>query len=214
MLLNEITISGVKLKRAAPEKMLGAGVQGFATKTNKPNTVRKVYGFDSYNDPYYQYIELIRKHQDNPFFPRIYRHTVYDNKSIQISFVSDYFNTGVVMMEKLLPLNSKKLDERIALSLFHNLGIPIKEIIDVYGAFENSAAIQQIINTTTNQQFADALKILLSTGRKAYDLHAGNWMIRLTSTGPQLVILDPMYGSDAASLPPVDTKQVELALDL
>lgn len=209
MLLHEITLDATKLRNHP--KQLGAGVQGIAFDTNRPNEVRKIYGLDDFNDPYYKYIKTIEQHQDNPFFPRIYRHKVYKNKPLKQSRISDYFMTGVVMMEKLQPLNAGRgslISKEVIVALFDNLGIKINEIIDLYSIFEDRKQIQKVINMTTNDTFAEALRILISSGRNLYDMHAGNWMIRLTSVGPQLVILDPVYGSDVNPVTEQDIKQL------
>lgn len=202
MLLKEITLDTSQIKRRTPGKVLGSGVQGMALSTNKTNTVRKIYGLDNLQDPYYQFIHLIQQHQDNPFFPRIYRHNVYKNKPLTQSGSIKYNMTGVVMMEKLQPLDKvdSKLPNEVIFSMFANLGINLHDLIDLYGFFEDRHAIQHIINITPNEKFAEALRVLTSSGRKAYDLHSGNWMVRLTSVGPQIVILDPVYGSDINSL--------------
>jgi hypothetical protein len=201
MLLREVkTLDAQVLRDQKSPKWIGAGVQGVALSTNKTNTVRKVYGLDSFDDPYYRYIKMIEQHQDNPFFPRIYRHSVYKNKAFAPNRLSDYFMTGVVMMEKLQPLAGGRIDKEVVHALFMNLGVDLTKH-DLYGTFMNRTNIQKIIDTTTNEQFADALRLLLSSGRHAFDLHAGNWMVRLTSVGPQLVILDPVYGSDLITLP-------------
>lgn len=210
MLLNEITLDATKTARSG--KRLGAGVQGIAFDTNKPNTIRKVYGLDSFQDPYYQFITMIQQHQDNPFFPRIYRHHVYKNKPIQQSRISDYNMTGVVMMEKLQPLYGSRIDNDTIVAMFANLGVNIDTADDLYDRFFSRTEIQRVINTTPNDTFADALRILLSSGRKSYDLHAGNWMIRLTSVGPQIVILDPVYGSDVNSIPEADLPKLSFEL--
>ena len=212
MLLHEITLDVTKLHNHP--KQLGAGVQGVAFDTNKPNTIRKVYGLDSLNDPYYQFIKMIEQHQDNPFFPRIYRHHVYKNKPLKQSHISDYFMTGVVMMEKLYPLYRGPLDNDTIAAIFENLGLKFNTPDDLYPMFENRTAIQQVINTTTNDTFADALRILIASGRKSYDLHAGNWMVRLTSVGPQIVILDPVYGSDTNTIPEQDLRRLSFELEV
>lgn len=197
MLLHEITLDTTVLRHQKSNKILGAGIQGVALKTNKPGVVTKVYGLDSLADSYYRYIEAIRHHQDNPFFPRIYKHHVYEDKPFKHGR-SSYFNTGVVQMEELVPLKSANLDERVALSLFHNLGLTfVRDLRDVYMFFMKRERIEQAIQETTNETFASSLRILLSLGGDKFDLHSGNWMVRLTSVGPQLVILDPMYGAES-----------------
>lgn len=116
------------------------------------------------------------------------------------------------MMEKLQPLFGGRIDQDVVRALFANLGVSIREVDDLQWIFEDRAQIQKVINTTTNDTFAEALRILISSGRKTYDLHAGNWMVRLTSIGPQLVILDPVYGSDINTVPEADLKKMSFEL--
>lgn len=212
MLLHEITLNMTKL--GTHPNQLGKGLQGVAFNTNKPNTIRKVYGLDSFDDPYYQFIKMIEQHQDNPFFPRIYRHQVYKNKQIQHTPYIKSTMTGVVMMEKLQPLYGGKIDNDTIVAMFENLGLKIDTPDDLYPMFADRTMIQKVINTTTNDKFADALRILLSSGRKSYDLHSGNWMIRLTSVGPQIVILDPVYGSDTNTIPEEDLKKLSFEVEV
>ena len=199
MLLREITLNIPAMEPS--DKLLGTGIQGAAFKTNRPNTVRKVYGLDDLQDPYYQYINIIQHHQDNPFFPRIYRHRVYKNKAISVSRLSDYFMTGVVMMEKLHPLAGGKVPLEVIQAMFRNLGFEISDVDEISDMFKTKHDVAQRVKETTNKKFAEALQLLLSSGRSLFDLHANNWMVRLTSVGPQLVILDPVYGSDVNTLP-------------
>ncbi len=212
MLLHEITLNMQTLRDQKSKKVLGAGVQGAALLTNKPNTIRKVYGMDDFNDPYYQFIKMIEQHQDNPFFPRIYRHSIYKNKEFRLSGIHSYFMTGVVLMEKLQPLYGGRIDNDTIVAMFENLGLKIDTPDDLYSMFEDRKTIQKVIEKTTNDTFADALRMLLSSGRRSYDLHSGNWMIRLTSVGPQIVILDPVYGSDINSIPDEQVRRMSFEL--
>ena len=210
MLLHEINLNMSAV--FGNEKVLGAGIQGTAFATPRPNEVRKVYGLDNLNDSYYKFIKMIEQHQDNPFFPRIYRHKVYKNKPITVSRISDYSMTGVVMMEKLHPMLGGKIPEEVIRAMFNNLGINIRNFDDISQMFRYKTDMAKRMAETTNDQLAEALRILLGSGRRFFDLHTNNWMVRLTSVGPQLVILDPVYGADANTLP--DTVLTQLDLEL
>ena len=207
MLLHEINLNLSTV--SGNEKVLGTGIQGTAFATPRPNEVRKIYGLDSLNDSYYKFIKMIEQHQDNPFFPRIYRHRVYKNKPITVSRISDYSMTGVVMMEKLHPMFGGEVPDEVIRAMFNNLGINIENFVNISQMFRYSTDVAKRMAETTNDQFAEALRILLGTGRRFFDLHANNWMVRLTSVGPQLVILDPVYGAEDNTLPAAALTQLD-----
>jgi hypothetical protein len=211
MLLHEITLDATKMNSS--DKLLGSGIQGVALKTNKPNQIRKVYGLDDLQDPYYLFLKIIQHHQDNPFFPRIYKHKIYKNKAISVSRISKYAMTGVALMEKLHPLFGGKIPPEVIRAMFENLGVNVDDYDNIGNTFRFRTDIERIIKDTTNEKFAEALTILISSGRNRFDLHANNWMVRLTSVGPQLVILDPVYGSDINELPDAIVKQLDFELE-
>ena len=192
MLIKEITMSTELLGKKMNQDLLGAGAQGIAfKKSSKINTITKFYGLNSLSDPYYRFINTIEHYQDNPFFPKIHDHEIYEHKKFKAG--SQLFKmTGVVVMEKLIPLNSSKLDYDHVIQLFHNLGIDIIELSSIGFALQDTNKTLKLASQTSNEQFKEALEVLAKISR-SYDLHAGNWMIRPTSTGPQLVILDPVY---------------------
>lgn len=199
MLLHEITLDTRPLEQNKSTQVLGTGLQGIALVTKTPGAVRKIYGLDDLNDPYYKFIELIRSHQDNPFFPRIYKHKVYKDKPLTHGR-NQWNMTGIVVLERLTPLLDANLDERVWLSLFHNIGLTyIRDPGDLSRFFKNRSRLAKTLTETNNKEFAEAVRVLLSMDRNEFDLHDGNWMVRLTSTGPQLVIVDPVFGEDNAS---------------
>lgn len=203
MLLSEIDITPDALRKLhADNKVIGQGAQGTAMVSNKANTVRKVYGLNDLRDPYYRFIETIRHNKANLFFPRIYRHSIYKNAPFPIVWNAQdhyeegrrYYNmTGVVMMEKLYPLTSK-VSRELIMTMFSRLGVVANDIGALGQIFEDRAAVKRLAAETTNNEFAKALHLVLLLDTKSFDLHFNNWMVRLTSTGPQLVILDPVVG--------------------
>ncbi len=140
----------------------------------------------------YQFVELAFKNQDNPFFPRIYNAKLYT-----------YSNETelVIEMEKLVKLTSKMYDVDHVIQIFRNLGIPLVKVVaekgyrplrDLHDTLVD-IGIDKLASITTNDQFAEALRLvkpLFAFG--GVDLHDGNWMIRPTSSGPQLVLTDPI----------------------
>jgi hypothetical protein len=182
-------------------KRLGAGLQAVVVdRIKKPGVVTKVFGFNTEEDGYLQFLRFIQKHQNNPFLPRIYKIRLYRKEfDIYINRIdSVYDNTGVVDMEKLLPLNSPKIKDAIS----HQL-----QALGMSEQFAKSLATSQLINyyhdaivnkkIERNAQFEEVVNFLRTYGTIAdLDLHSGNIMARLTSVGPQLVLIDPIWKPD------------------
>jgi len=173
---------------------LGAGKQTTTFKTRSPNSVvRHTKILDPKTDPHLKFLKIAQKHQDNPFFPRIYNAKLYAPTREQDPYVA------MVEMEKLVPITSDMFgteEEKVA--LFHRLGFDEKELqnldqLDIVTL--EPMQLMQLAQATHNEQFAQALNVLATQFRfhGTFDLHSGNWMIRPTSTGPQIVIVDPVY---------------------
>ena len=156
------------------------------------------------NDPHVQWIDLASKHQDNPFFPRI-----FNTKTVRHQDTNKV--TLIVVMEKLHPIAdmwnaSEKLGDA-ANQMINRLGIDVKDAAgDGYGLaiyMSSSERRKELRNKTKNPQFKEALTVLEPLFRKhGTDLHNENVMVRLTGVGPQLVFVDPLQ------LPDVDPDQV------
>ncbi len=180
---------------------MGSGIQGTAYKhPNIPNTVIKTAEiYNPNNDGYMSFVKLALKHQDNPFFPKIYK-AVLRELNIKLSSPYQAKYELVVQMERLHKLDSDELVD-ITPQLFQQLGLEIDpdtfDLGDLFGYLDSRAIRQDLVNSTNNPKFRQAMKLLEVFMQKwQQDLHAGNWMIRLTSVGPQLVIIDPFSFRD------------------
>jgi hypothetical protein len=167
---------------------------------------------DPTEDPSVKFIELILDHQDNPFFPNIYHAKIYKDKSRK----ADH-NLLIVQMEKLIPLNNKKIVDVIP-HIMKQIGIDTSNLpkhyehqngyrlddlskeeqeierlaSSFYQMIKHPMKMYALMGTTKNPQFKEAIDLLLPYfQRYGNDLHIGNWMVRLTGHGPQLVITDP-----------------------
>jgi len=205
--------------------MAGEGVQARVYKTGL-GMVTKVAVLDEdlgMRDPAVKFLRIILQHQDNPFFPKIYHARVYRDKEGVLDPVL------LVQMEKLMPLNNERIRDAVS-GLFDQLGIGIKDLNPkmvqhfkqnydpstanymqratalkqkiMQAAFnDDPKAIARLGSRSKNPQFREAMKILAPAfASEGSDLHHGNWMVRLTGAGPQLVIVDPFAPSSSPNL--------------
>ena len=177
---------------------LGSGAQ--ATAHPHPNDPTKIVKYvkvdtrDPARDSHVQYINMVSKHRNNPFFPRIYNaKTLHHEDADEI--------TLVVVMEKLHPVASAwETDEKLEYSvsqMMRRLGIKVDEPISNPFALDsfmsNQGNRKQLRDSTDNPQFKEALELMEPFFRKhGTDLHNENFMVRLTGHGPQLVFADPI----------------------
>lgn len=197
------------------------GAQGNNSKVYQdlkyPTRVVKVVPIRDTSDTYYKFIRMIELHQNNPFFPKIFGVKIYET-----SEHGSQYNTLVVIMEKLIPID--KIPEHIARKMLSTLGIDYdKEYLDFttsevtkekpshdrYKEFnkltDNDPALNSRIfkhqnereNLRKNTQFPafkQALRLLEPMFKRfGSDMHIGNLMIRKTNNGLQLVLVDPVY---------------------
>lgn len=161
-------------------KEIGGGVTAQVFGSEKPNTIRKISYHASPNDAYIQYIKIILQHQDNPFFPRIYNAKLYKKSGLYALFME---------MEKLISLKDPKMIDT-AYHIFRQLGLDYMSYRP--WDWENSNFIEGLKQKSNNPHFIEAVNILEPLFKKFIsDLHKNNMMVRLTSSGPQLVITDP-----------------------
>ena len=182
---------------------------------NKPGTVIKHVSVkeDFKTDVHANFINLAIKHQDNPFFPKIYNAKIYTNKGKFGAEHAPGEKTLVVQMEKLHPMNKSNISDS-AQHLLYSIGIdnskprgpeteedpnPINNVqrsMDIDAvlrrAFEDSTKRMEIAENTKNPHLAKAI-YALEPLFQSYDndILIQNLMLRLTSTGPQLVFTDP-----------------------
>lgn len=176
-----------------------------------PHEVSKVTHMPSslQNDGYYQYVMAIQSHmKDNPFLPRIY--------VIDIKRASNGATKPSYRMEKLWPhtvLDAVAL-HAIGMKCFSNFG-DLPKILDglsmVSSDDDKKHAVwikicQLVYHLVINGDVGDAgdvnpqllkaadlINAVLNKNASFHnDMHFNNFMVRLTSTGPQLVITDPI----------------------
>ena len=99
-----------------------------------------------------------------------------------------------IEMEKLIPLDNKKL-EFVIPDLFDQLGIESDpDELHFSEEWGTEAMHETIRKESKNPAFNEAFDLVRGLAQhNVLDLHAQNWMVRLTGSGPQLVILDPFY---------------------
>jgi len=177
---------------------LGTGDYGAASAHPRQQNVvvKSAYVKDPKTDGYLKFIRLVQEHQDNPFFPKIYK-----AKMIKHSKYEGY--DLILTMERLHEANDPKISDAVVQN-FERLGLPsniaasttkkgYESVTASRKWLEDSSNRQELAKNTPNPKFREALNILepLLAGSNN-DLHARNWMVRLTSSGPQLVVIDPV----------------------
>lgn len=203
-------IESMRTKANYKRGTLGSGAQ--ATAHDHPNDPTKIVKYvdlwksNPASEPYVQWINLVMKNQNNPFFPRVFNAKTIRHKDTGST-------TLVVVMEKLQPLadmwNANEKLQHAANEMIKRLGV---DVADPSGdAFEfnhymrDANRRQELRSKTKNPQFKEALALMEPLFRKhGTDLHNENIMVRLTGVGPQLVFVDPLQ------LPEVDPDQVGL----
>lgn len=165
-------------------KMLGQGMQAVAVRHPKSKTVIKKVNITGDEDPAVKYVKLIANHQNNPFFPRIYSAKVYrlrDNGQLIM----------VMHMERLHEWDTPQLQDATRQSAEH-LGFELSDF-----TLDDFDDRERIATATKNPKLKEALRLMEPLFQQfGSDLHEANWMVRLTSTGPQLVFADPFFESD------------------
>jgi hypothetical protein len=166
---------------------LGSGFQAWVGKTKSNTAIKKakIPSRNPENSAYVQFVKLVSEHQDNPFFPRI-----YSAKLLQEPLGDQFL---IVHMEKLYPIehpkirfNVKEMSKLLKLpNIFTDFSVDRPEIR------------KEIAEKTKNPKLKEALELLEPMFVKyGSDMHRENWMVRLTSIGPQIVIADPFYSEN------------------
>jgi len=156
---------------------------------------------DPEDDMFVRFINLVLKHQNNPFFPRIYGAKIYEYPdSTYMADPNDMQYVLFLNMERLLPLTDPKI-VHMSVPLFAQIGVDqsysdllqTKDIKNLRDAMHDKEFREQLVHASKNPQFREAMTLLepLISG-ELQDMHTGNWMVRLTGSGPQLVITDPV----------------------
>ena len=176
-------------------KQLGyVGQQAAAFTHPDKNTVIKSINIAGPSDPVYQFLRMCTKHQDNPFFPK-----VYSIKSYPLSDNTDnrFSQKLVITMERLL-----RLEESMYPLVAQTLGFRFDQPRDMIAAsrqlvqkqFGSPEWRKQAIQTTKNPQLKQALRLLEPLFRHYdNDMHLKNIMYRKGSHGqPEIVFMDPI----------------------
>ena len=194
-------------------ELAGKGIQARVYNTGQ-GMVTKVAVLDEekgINDNAVKFLDLVLQHQDNPFFPKIYHARIYrDKEGVRNPIL-------VVQMEKLIKVYDPKIADA-AESLFRQLKVPTEKHLVKQSHSEDPltriqartdsfqrkverltpAELSKMASKSKNPQFKEAVDVLVPQMQKlGGDLHFGNWMVRLTGSGPQLVVIDPFVASHA-----------------
>lgn len=143
------------------------------------------------NNAIYKFTDLAMEHAPtNPYFPRIYKAHVLDNKRRN-------FKHLMVVMEKLHDIRDNKQLEDVFEFHKERMGIQNYRPEDwkqMQKDFNNPAKRNEILSNATDDKFVEAMKLLEGIKEDnsfAFDFHFGNLMFRLTGHGPQVVLIDP-----------------------
>jgi hypothetical protein len=174
---------------AAGKEELGSGQTARVFKSEDPNTVTRLTYVRGKNDPYLQFIRLIQKHSDNPYFPRIYDARLYPSPEH-----GRYVYRLMLNMERLVPVRDERTIDA-AEGILRRIGVlpPDQDLRKPWLKSLFRDKRQEMIANSKDPKFVEALKLLDPLLTKfGVDLHNKNIMLRLTGAGPQLVLLDPL----------------------
>ncbi len=198
-------------------QVVGAGAQSLAYLHSKfPGKVIKTIQIRGYSDPSYQFLRLVLKHQDNPYFPKIFSVKKYPTsqtsqrqRGIDFREVSpgvefepapsqaDY--TLYVVMEWLQPLSTMSENDLIKFQLQNYLPTNMynfakKSSKDMPGlkfcnAFKDPDVRKYMIAHITDPTLKQSLRLLEPLLRQFEpDMHGSNILMR----GAQWVFIDPV----------------------
>lgn len=205
------------VKAAYGRGTLGMGAFGYTQDTpNDPGTVTKT-AYDSgsvkrspFVDAYYVWAKVTStgsRAASNPFLPRIY--VVDDRMDVDGVSLPRY------QVEKLHNPNDPLITSEMLIAIMEQIGMSDDQFDPTY----SKTALWQAISSqlgwrrTDNQKLLEALDLaqdivdvwnlhyrwsgyhMGQTPTIFLDLHPGNIMIRITSVGPQLVLIDPIAGA-------------------
>lgn len=189
--------------KAAELGTSGGGAYGRAIPDTKdPHMYRKeLYGPSNLDkDAYYQYIKAASPYMgENPYFPRVY--------VIKLEKDTNGLIRPMYKMEKLYPgaiLNRSARGRALIQSIVDRSFGPNIVTSGSEARWETVTNLLEDMMRFNLESYPDAdpalieaisliKKLYTSDSDFDYDMHEGNAMYRLTSTGPQLVITDPLY---------------------
>jgi hypothetical protein len=172
------------------------------------------------SDPTLIFLKLILQHRDNPFFPKIYHAKIYEDKTgeqshklllIQMEKLTSIENPkmhdvvmelfqrlGLISQDRIQKIQRRGIQQKndletIRHATLYNAAIGIDDLTDRWASKTKKDKLKaQVFKTAKNPKFKQAIQILEPYMQEyGSDMHEGNWMVRLTGAGPQLVIIDP-----------------------
>lgn len=162
-----------------------------------PHMFNKKNWVPAHKDGYYEYVRWIQPYiESNIFLPRVYQ--------IKVTTDSNGKQIPKYKIEKLRPYTDFSIESILGLanSLFPHFERDVRpgSLADISFVWKKMIKeIDNMINgrdfTTDNDQLVQAIRIIqriIDSGPYHNDMHSGNAMVRGTSTGPQLVITDPI----------------------
>ena len=202
-------------------KPIGQGMQAKVyDHPSEQNSVVKISLVAGSNDPYIRFLKFINQHSDNPFFPRVSSVQYVNLDRTVVDYNDDDTESKrnvnskyiLAVTEKLIPLNGPRIKAVAEQLIRTQLGIEREEFESEFGETgakndvdllnyvlyqwtENPTKVMNFIkNNSRNPQFVKAMEWLSqSENVEMADFHDGNWMVRLTGSGPQLVLIDPLF---------------------
>jgi hypothetical protein len=181
-------------KTPAKRTELGRGLFSRVNTTNDPHTVRKTTvnnigpNHRHIADGFEGYVRMLNQFgaMDNIHFPKVYK--------AKNSVDREGTRRHQFEMEKLQPIDSLSKEELEAL-VDASFNAPVYKLAKITQylrvAVDRPEDRDRIIKS---ESLAEACKILTKIAREGdfiLDIHAGNFMVRRTPYGPQLVISDP-----------------------
>lgn len=198
------------IKRPKNVTPIGSGVQAMAYSVKKnPDIIIKMIAITGENDPNYQSIRVIANHQNNYFFPKIFKIKMFNIKDLSNDDVDWVEEHGIyprmdhgekyllmVVMEKLYDYPNAGVEllcSHLGIDDIINNILPGKPANSKFAmAFKDPTIRAQIRKQTTSKPFAQALRLLEPLFSKQgweADMHFGNIMRRKNG---QAVIVDPV----------------------
>lgn len=189
------------------------GAYGAAYEHKKrPGTVLKVGKFyDSpFEDGYLSFVQSILKANrsaSNPYLPRIYSVKIYRAKPVKAKDGEMYTPMGgqyVIEMERLHKLDELSKEELIAIAerifpQWDEQGNEHHQLSALLRAIGRAAQGKPELKQIKDRQLVRALALIHNIEKRKrnisdieMDMHGGNYMVRRTPVGPQLVIIDPL----------------------
>jgi hypothetical protein len=181
----------------------GQAAQVFASPND--NVVIKTFStFLGNSEATMQFLRMATKHQDNPYFPKIYSIKQYKGPigpKTQAGKDTRGLPTIVVKMEKLQKITTQDIDWWLdCLGIVRPAGMvdddPNETLSNhVKALFDSSEWVTELYHTTRDQNLKKALRLLRPLlAIYGSDLIRGNFMMRSGSTN-QLVFTDPLDDS-------------------